>query len=84
MDADGSDRRRFMGADEVQGSKIQIRRHQEGTDDREVQALRTERRDSIHNDKSNKVPGQVVRCKPTSSRQRQEAQATGKRCPQED
>ena len=31
-----------MGADEVQGSKIQIPCHQEGTDDREVQALRTE------------------------------------------
>ena len=51
------DRCCFMDGDEVQGSKIQIPRHQEGIDNREVQALLTEPRDSIHSGKSNQVLG---------------------------
>ena len=42
VDADDSERRRFMGTNEVQGSIIQIPRRQEGTDGREAQALRAE------------------------------------------
>ena len=42
MDADVSDRHRFVGTNEVQGRKIQIPRHQEGTGDREVQAQNRE------------------------------------------
>ncbi|KAH3873223.1 hypothetical protein DPMN_036452 [Dreissena polymorpha] len=60
MDVDSPDGCRFMGKNEVQSSKIQISCHKERTDNREVQTLRTERRDSFHSDESNKMPGQVV------------------------
>ena len=84
MDADSSHKRRFMRTNEGKCSINQIHCHQKGTDDREVQALCTERRDPIHSNKSKQVPWQLVLMQAFRIVKRQEAWATGRKWSQED